>query len=59
MDLGALHLGIIEKTLFSMVTPEVTSILNDYNFQSICIFGIEVGGLHSVASHDLSFALGS
>jgi len=58
MDLGPLHLGTVEKTLFSMVTPEVTSILKDHNFQSVCIFGIEVGVSSSAASYGLSFALG-
>ncbi|EIM88303.1 Isochorismatase hydrolase [Stereum hirsutum FP-91666 SS1] len=39
--LGPLHLGTIEKTLFSMMTPEVTSLLRAKQFRSIVLFGIE------------------
>ncbi|TFY82518.1 hypothetical protein EWM64_g1489 [Hericium alpestre] len=39
--LGDLHLGTIEKTLFSMATPEVISILKERHMHSIVLFGIE------------------
>ncbi|KAI0029538.1 Isochorismatase-like protein [Vararia minispora EC-137] len=40
-NLGALHLGTIEKTLFSMATPEVFAILERRQMTSIVLFGIE------------------
>jgi nicotinamidase-related amidase len=41
-SLGALHLGTIEKSLFSMVTPEVKSILNtNSHLRSVVLLGIE------------------
>jgi len=41
-SLGPLHLGTIEKTLFSMVTPEVKAILNtNSRLKSVVLFGIE------------------
>lgn len=42
MPLGQLHLGTIDKTLFSMATPEVKSILEARSIKSIVLFGIEV-----------------
>lgn len=41
-SLGPLHLATVEKTLFSMFTPEVGSLLKRQNFKSVVIFGIEV-----------------
>jgi len=41
-SLGPLHLATIEKTLFSMATPEVLSLLDKHNFKSLVLFGIEV-----------------
>ncbi|CCM04025.1 uncharacterized protein FIBRA_06182 [Fibroporia radiculosa] len=40
-SLGPLYLGAIEKTLFSMLTPEVKSLLKERNFKSVVLFGIE------------------
>jgi hypothetical protein len=40
--LGPLHLGTVEKTLFSMATPEFISVLNKRPFQSLVLMGIEV-----------------
>jgi len=41
-SLGPLHLGTIEKSLFSMVTPEVKSILSqNVHIKSVMLFGIE------------------
>ncbi|KAI0786457.1 Isochorismatase-like protein [Abortiporus biennis] len=39
--LGPLHLGTIEKTLFSMATPEVKKLLQERNIKSVVLFGIE------------------
>ncbi|THH21052.1 hypothetical protein EW146_g429 [Bondarzewia mesenterica] len=39
--LGPLHLGTIDKTLFSMVTPEVRTILQERDLKSVVLFGIE------------------
>ncbi|KAA1466021.1 Isochorismatase hydrolase [Dentipellis sp. KUC8613] len=39
--LGPLHLGTVEKTLFSMATPEVISILKERDLKSVILFGIE------------------
>jgi hypothetical protein len=48
-SLGPLHLGTIEKTLFSMVTPEVKSILNaNTHIKSVVLVGIEVGGSQNI-----------
>lgn len=41
VPLGQLHLGTIDKTLFSMATPEVKSILEARSIKSIVLFGIE------------------
>jgi hypothetical protein len=41
-SLGPLHLGTFEKTLFSMATPEVISLLNERGFKSLVLLGIEV-----------------
>lgn len=41
-SLGPLHLGTVEKTLFSMATPEFLSVLNKRPFQSLILMGIEV-----------------
>jgi len=40
--LGPLHLATVEKTLFSMATPEFLSVLNKRPFQSLVLMGIEV-----------------
>ncbi|GBE79220.1 hypothetical protein SCP_0204170 [Sparassis crispa] len=39
--LGPLYLGTVPKTLFSMVTPEVKTLLRERKFQSVVLFGIE------------------
>lgn len=41
-SLGPLLLGTFDKTLFSMITQDVKSILDSRTFTSIVIFGIEV-----------------
>ena len=41
-DLGSLHLGTFDKTLFSMVIPPVEAILKQRNCESVVILGIEV-----------------
>lgn len=41
-DLGSLHLGTFDKTLFSMVTPPVEAVLKERDFKSVLILGIEV-----------------
>ncbi|KAN0131274.1 Isochorismatase-like protein [Lactarius tabidus] len=40
-SLGPLHLGTFEKTLFSMATPEVLSLLREHDFKSLILMGIE------------------
>ncbi|KAI0313451.1 Isochorismatase-like protein [Amylostereum chailletii] len=40
-QLGPLHLGTFDKTLFSMATPDVLSLLNKHNTKSVVLFGIE------------------
>ncbi|KIJ26994.1 hypothetical protein M422DRAFT_236292 [Sphaerobolus stellatus SS14] len=42
-SLGSLHIGTYSKTLFSMVTPEVTKVLADRrpHVKSIVLFGVE------------------
>jgi hypothetical protein len=50
-SLGPLHLATVEKTLFSMFTPEVESILQNGNFKSVVIFGIEVRTRLVMISH--------
>lgn len=42
-SLGYLHLGTVEKSLFSMATPEVLAYFQHHNFKSIIVVGIEVG----------------
>ena len=42
-SLGYLHLATVEKSLFSMATPEVLAYLQQHNFKSIIVCGIEVG----------------
>jgi len=39
--LGPLHLKTVEKTLFSMFTPEVEAILKKHDLKSVVLFGIE------------------
>ncbi|OBZ71942.1 AP-3 complex subunit mu-1 [Grifola frondosa] len=39
--LGPLYLGTIEKTLFSMATPDVQSLLKSRDLKSVVLFGIE------------------
>ncbi|TCD70464.1 hypothetical protein EIP91_003225 [Steccherinum ochraceum] len=39
--LGDLHLGTIDKTLFSMLTPEVKTILQEHHIKDVVLFGIE------------------
>ena len=41
-DLGSLYLGTFDKTLFSMVIPQVEAILKERDFESVLILGIEV-----------------
>ena len=41
-SLGQLHLTTVEKTLFSMATPEVLSLLQKHKFKSLVLMGIEV-----------------
>lgn len=41
-ELGSLHLGTFDKTLFSMVIPQIDAILKDHGFESVLIVGIEV-----------------
>ena len=41
-SLGPLHLGTVEKTLFSMATPEFLSLLNKRPLKSLVLMGIEV-----------------
>ncbi|KAN0131254.1 Isochorismatase-like protein [Lactarius tabidus] len=41
-SLGPLHLSTFEKTLFSMATPEVLSLLRKHNFKSLILMGIEL-----------------
>ena len=45
-SLGPLYLGTIDKTLFSMLTPEVRTILAGRNSKSVVLFGIEVRSLN-------------
>ncbi|KAH9991457.1 Isochorismatase-like protein [Russula vinacea] len=40
-SLGALHLGTVEKTLFSMATPEFLSVLKNRELKSLVVMGIE------------------
>ena len=46
-SLGPLHLGTVEKTLFSMATPEFLSVLDKRPFQSLVLMGIEVRSILS------------
>jgi len=39
--LGPLYLGSIDKSLFSMLTPEVKKVLQERNIKSVVLFGIE------------------
>ncbi len=41
-SLGPLHLGTVEKSLFSMATPEFLSVLKNRDFKSLVLMGIEV-----------------
>lgn len=41
-DLGPLHLGTFDKTIFSMLIPPVEAILKERDFKSVVILGIEV-----------------
>ena len=41
-ELGPLHLGTFDKTLFSMVIPPIEALLKQHNFESVLILGIEV-----------------
>jgi hypothetical protein len=36
-----LHLGTVEKTLFSMATPEFLSVLKNRELKSLVVMGIE------------------
>ncbi|KAK7696584.1 hypothetical protein QCA50_001242 [Cerrena zonata] len=40
-SLGPLYLGAVEKTLFSMATPEVLNILQERSIRSVILLGIE------------------
>lgn len=40
-ELGSLHLGTFDKTLFSMVIPQIEGILEQQDFKSVLIVGIE------------------
>jgi hypothetical protein len=46
-SLGPLHLGTVEKTLFSMAAPEFLSVLNKRPLKSLVLMGIEVGFIFS------------
>jgi hypothetical protein len=52
-SLGPLHLGTVEKTLFSMATPEFLSVLKNRDFKSLVLMGIEVRPTLSVYFHML------
>jgi hypothetical protein len=41
-SLGPLRLGTIEKSLFSMATPEFLSLIDSHEFKSLVLMGIEV-----------------
>lgn len=41
-SLGSLHFTTIEKTLFSMATPEFLSVLHERSLESLVLMGIEV-----------------
>ncbi len=41
-SIGPLHLGTVEKTLFSMATAEFLSVLKNKGFKSLVLMGIEV-----------------
>ena len=41
-ELGPLHLGTFDKTLFSAVIPPIEALLKGRNFESVLILGIEV-----------------
>ena len=41
-SLGPYHVGTVEKTLFSMITPEVHAALQHHNAKSVIVMGIEV-----------------
>ena len=42
--LGPVHLGTYPKTLFSMITPDIVTLLSSRpSVKSIVLFGIEVG----------------
>jgi len=62
-DLGPLHLGTFDKTLFSMVIPPVEAILKERYLKSVLILGIEVRlaceGPRSGASSSCTNDLGS
>ena len=47
-SLGPLHLGTVEKSLFSMVTPEVITLMQQHDFKSVIVMGIEVGQLSAI-----------
>jgi nicotinamidase-related amidase len=40
-ELGSLHLGTFDKTLFSLVIPQIEAILKQHDFKSVLILGIE------------------
>ncbi|KAI0253156.1 Isochorismatase hydrolase [Lactifluus subvellereus] len=40
-SLGPLHLATIEKTLFSMATPDFLALINERGFKSLVLMGIE------------------
>lgn len=46
-NLGPLHLGTFEKTLFSMMTPVVKDVLASRSVKSVVLFGIEVSNCYT------------
>lgn len=57
-SLGPLLLGPYDKTLFSMIIPEVKSMLETRPaINSIVIFGIEVRSYTMLSDHVLMFSL--
>lgn len=54
-ELGPLHLGTFDKTLFSMIIPQIDLILKDGHFKSVLILGIEVRVISMQGSNSWRF----
>jgi hypothetical protein len=52
-SLGSLHFATVEKTLFSMATPEFLSVLNKRPLKSLVLMGIEVHHSLTISSSGL------